>query len=239
MSSIIVGHRGVAGTHPENTKVSIEQAANLGLKWVEVDIQVTLDDQLVVCHDHTLERCSDGKGRVDEHTLAELRLLDFGRWKSEQFTGEKILTLTELLSLVEAHDLSVNLEIKVDSKHQAPYVVDLLHTELIRSTLDTDRILLSSFSHQVVAEMAHHLPRYRVGVITEQLTQADLMLINEIKAFSCHMNYEHVDQNDLDTLKEANIQTWCYTVNDPSQFKFLSTVDAIFTDFPDRFGAKN
>ena len=239
MSSIIVGHRGVAGTHPENTKVSIEQAANLGLKWVEVDIQVTLDDQLVVCHDHTLERCSDGKGRVDEHTLAELRLLDFGRWKSEQFTGEKILTLTELLSLVEAHDLSVNLEIKVDSKHQAPHVVDLLHTELLRSTLDTDRILLSSFSHQVVAEMAHHLPRYRVGVITEQLTQADLMLINEVKAFSCHMNYENVNQDDLDTLAEAKVQTWCYTVNDPSQFKFLSTVDAIFTDFPDRFGAKN
>ena len=239
MSSIIVGHRGVAGTHPENTKVSIEQAANLGLKWVEVDIQVTLDDQLVVCHDHTLERCSDGKGRVDEHTLAELRLLDFGSWKSEQFTGEKILTLTELLSLVEVHDLSVNLEIKVDSKHQAPHVVDLLHTELIRSTLDTDRILLSSFSHQVVAEMAHHLPRYRVGVITEQLTQADLMLINEVKAFSCHMNYEHVDQNDLDTLKQANIQTWCYTVNDPSQFKFLSRVDAVFTDFPNQFGSIN
>ncbi|PMH23719.1 glycerophosphoryl diester phosphodiesterase [Vibrio lentus] len=239
MSSIIVGHRGVAGTHPENTKVSIEQAANLGLKWVEVDIQVTLDDQLVVCHDHTLERFSDGKGRVDEHTLAELRLLDFGRWKSEQFTGEKILTLTELLSLVEAHDLSVNLEIKVDSKHQAPHVVDLLHTELIRSTLDTDRILLSSFSHQVVAEMAHHLPRYRVGVITEQLTQADLMLIDEVKAFSCHMNYEHVDQNDLDTLKQANIQTWCYTVNDPSQFKFLSKVDAVFTDFPNQFSSIN
>ena len=87
--------------------------------------------------------------------------------------------------------------------------------------------------------MAHHLPRYRVGVITEQLTQADLMLINEIKAFSCHMNYEHVDQNDLDTLKQANIQTWCYTVNDPSQFKFLSKVDAVFTDFPNQFSSIN
>ncbi|MFA0621332.1 glycerophosphodiester phosphodiesterase family protein, partial [Vibrio sp. 10N.222.49.A4] len=101
MSSIIVGHRGVAGTHPENTKASIEQAAKLGLKWIEVDIQPTQDDQLVVCHDHTLERCSDGKGRVDEHTLAELRQLDFGSWKSEQFVGEKILTLKELLALVE------------------------------------------------------------------------------------------------------------------------------------------
>ncbi|MEZ8241593.1 glycerophosphoryl diester phosphodiesterase [Vibrio sp. 10N.222.47.A9] len=239
MSSIIVGHRGVAGTHPENTKASIEQAAKLGLKWIEVDIQPTQDDQLVVCHDHTLERCSDGKGRVDEHTLAELRQLDFGRWKSEQFAGEKILTLEELLTLVEQHDLSVNLEIKVDSRHQAPYVVDLLHDELIRSNLDTDKVLLSSFSHKVVAEMAHHLPRYRVGVITEQLTQDDLMLINEVKAFSCHMNYEHVDQSDLDTLNEANIQAWCYTVNDPSRFKFLSKVDAVFTDFPNQFNPIN
>lgn len=239
MSSIIVGHRGVAGTHPENTKASIEQAAKLGLKWIEVDIQPTQDDQLVVCHDHTLERCSDGKGRVDEHTLAELRQLDFGRWKSEQFAGEKILTLEELLALVEQHDLSVNLEIKVDSRHQAPYVVDLLHDELIRSNLDTDKVLLSSFSHKVVAEMARHLLRYRVGVITEQLTQDDLMLINEVKAFSCHMNYEHVDQNDLDTLKEANIQAWCYTVNDPSRFKFLSKVDAVFTDLPNQFNPIN
>lgn len=239
MSSIIVGHRGVAGTHPENTKASIEQAAKLGLKWIEVDIQPTQDDQLVVCHDHTLERCSDGKGRVDEHTLAELRQLDFGSWKSEQFAGEKILTLEELLTLVEQHDLSVNLEIKVDSRHQAPYVVDLLHDELIRSNLDTDKVLLSSFSHKVVAEMARHLPRYRVGVITEQLTQDDLMLINEVKAFSCHMNYEHVDQSDLDTLNEANIQAWCYTVNDPSQFKFLSKVDAVFTDFPNQFSSIN
>ncbi|MFI3274785.1 glycerophosphodiester phosphodiesterase family protein [Vibrio sp.] len=235
MSSIIVGHRGVAGTHPENTKASIEQAAKLGLKWIEVDIQPTQDDQLVVCHDHTLERCSDGKGRVDEHTLAELRQLDFGSWKSEQFAGEKILTLEELLALVEQYDLSVNLEIKVDSRHQAPHVVDLLHSELIRSNLDTDRVLLSSFSHQVVAEMAHHLPRYRVGVITEQLTQDDLLLIDEVKAFSCHMNYEHVIQSDLDTLSEANIQTWCYTVNDPSRFEFLSNVDAVFTDFPNKF----
>ncbi|MCW1890488.1 glycerophosphodiester phosphodiesterase family protein [Vibrio chagasii] len=69
MSSIIVGHRGVKGTHPENTKVSIEQAAKLGLKWIEVDIQQTQDDELVVCHDHTRAARRDGKGRVDEHTF--------------------------------------------------------------------------------------------------------------------------------------------------------------------------
>ena len=74
----IIGHRGVAGHHPENTKVSIEAAAKLGLEWVEVDVQPTKDNILVICHDHTIDRCSNGSGRIDEQTLAELRQFDFG-----------------------------------------------------------------------------------------------------------------------------------------------------------------
>lgn len=68
MPSIIVGHRGVAGTYPENTRVSVQAAINLGLSWVEVDVQPTKDNVLVVCHDHTIDRCSNGKGRIDEYT---------------------------------------------------------------------------------------------------------------------------------------------------------------------------
>ncbi|MCV5942927.1 glycerophosphodiester phosphodiesterase family protein, partial [Escherichia coli] len=76
-----------------------QAAIDLGLKWVEVDVQPTKDNVLVVCHDHTLNRCSNGKGRVDAHTLKELRQLDFGGWFSEDFAGETIMTLEELLSL--------------------------------------------------------------------------------------------------------------------------------------------
>lgn len=97
MPSIIVGHRGVAGTYPENTRVSVQAAINLGLSWVEVDVQPTKDNVLVVCHDHTIDRCSNGKGRIDEYTLAELKQLDFGAWFDPRFTGESIMTLEELL----------------------------------------------------------------------------------------------------------------------------------------------
>ncbi len=67
----IVGHRGIAGHYPENTRVSIEAAIELGLNWIEVDIQPSKDDVLVVCHDHTVDRCSNGEGRVDALTLSE------------------------------------------------------------------------------------------------------------------------------------------------------------------------
>ncbi|MDF5393565.1 glycerophosphodiester phosphodiesterase family protein, partial [Vibrio parahaemolyticus] len=99
METLLIGHRGVAGSYPENTKISIQAAIDLGLKWVEVDIQPTKDNVLVVCHDHTVNRCSNGQGRVDELTLEELKALDFGSWFSTDFSGEKILTLDELLTL--------------------------------------------------------------------------------------------------------------------------------------------
>lgn len=235
MPPMIVGHRGVAGTHPENTKASIEQAAKLGLKWIEVDIQPTLDNQLVVCHDHTLERCSDGTGRVDEHTLAELRQFDFGVWKSKEFEDEKILTLSELLSLVEQHDLSVNLEIKVDTRHQPEHIVELLHCELIRCSMDTDRILLSSFSHDVVEEASKRLNQYRIGLITEKLEPQDHETLDVIDAFSCHLNYANLTQEDIGYLRHSEREIWCYTVNQSTDFAYLEQVDAIFTDYPTRF----
>ena len=235
MPPMIVGHRGVAGTHPENTKASIEQAAKLGLTWIEVDIQPTLDNQLVVCHDHTLERCSDGVGRVDEHTLAELKQFDFGSWKAEEFEDEKVLTLSELLALVEQLELSVNLEIKVDTRHQPEHVVELVHSELIRCSMDTDRILLSSFSHEVVKEASKRVSQYRIGLITEKLEPQDQETLEVIDAFSCHINYANLTQDDISYLRQTGREIWCYTVNQSTDFDYLNKVDAIFTDFPTRF----
>lgn len=235
MSPIIVGHRGVAGTHPENTGASVKQAAALGLQWIEIDIQITQDNQLVVCHDHTLERCSDGSGRVDNLTLAELRRLDFGTWKSEDFAGEGILTLSELLALTDELSLNVNIEIKVDSKHQPEHVVGLLKSELTRLNVDTDKVILSSFSHSVMEHLAKHLGKYRLGVITDQLTQEDLTLLTSIDAYSCHINHQALSESGLTTLRKLEVEVWCYTVNKPEEFPLLNQVNAIFTDYPSRF----
>lgn len=234
MSPIIVGHRGVAGTHPENTRSSIEHAVSLGLNWVEVDVQPTKDNVLVICHDHTLERCSNGQGRVDEHTLAELKQIDFGSWMADEFSGEPIITLQELLDLALERNLNLNLEVKVDS-HDAAHVVTLLSDELSRSPIQQNQILISSFSHQVVEQLATKLPEYRIGLISEQLSEEDFQLLTQVNAFSCHLNYAHLSQNDLDKLAKSNFQTWCYTVNQPDQFKYLDQVNAVFTDYPSRF----
>lgn len=234
MSPIIVGHRGVAGTHPENTRSSIEQAIALGLTWVEVDVQPTKDNILVVCHDHTLERCSNGEGRVDSHTLAELKALDFGSWKKPDFNGEPIMTLHELLDLAKETKLNLNLEVKVD-KHDTQHVVTLLKEALSTSQISKDQILLSSFSHQVVTAISQELPDYRLGLISEKLSEQELQLLHTVNAFSCHLNHENTTDGDIDNLIKSGHQVWCYTVNEPSEFLLLNKVNAVFTDYPTRF----
>lgn len=234
MTAMIVGHRGVAGHYPENTKVSILAAIELGLKWVEVDVQPTKDNILVVCHDHTINRCSNGKGRVDSYTLAELEQFDFGGWFDSKFAGEPILTLEALLKLAAAHDIGLNIEVKVD-RHDVTQVATQLKAQLDTSPLEQDKVILSSFSHDIMRQLHQHCPGYKLGVLSERLRKKDWLLLEEIEAFSCHLNHRWTTKRQVARLQSAGYQVWCYTVNNPTHLKHIAMVDAVFSDYPSRF----
>ncbi|MDW6004066.1 glycerophosphodiester phosphodiesterase family protein [Vibrio mangrovi] len=233
MSPLIVGHRGVAGSYPENTQASIMAAIQLGLRWVEVDIQPTQDQELVVCHDHKIDRCSNGSGRVDHHTLQQLQQFDFGSWFSPEFAGEKIMTLQQLLQLAKTSGLHVNLEVKLDHHAVGP-VITRLKKELQENEISPDAILLSSFHHDVMREMSQQLPGFRLGVLTERVNRKIMRLIDETSAFSCHVNARWLTKRQIKKLREKEVEIWCYTVNNP-RFRWMSEVDAIFSDVPERF----
>lgn len=234
MTPLIVGHRGVAGTHPENTMASIQQAITLGLDWVEVDVQPTKDGVLVVCHDHTIDRCSNGKGRVDAYTLAELQAFDFGSWFTDDFVDESILTLQALLEVAAKSNLGLNLEIKVDH-HDSEAIVKQLKSQLDSSSITNDKLILSSFSHDIMRVLHQHCSDYRLGVISERLNDNVRSLLLEISAFSCHLNYFWLRESHVQELHRNDYQVWCFTVNTPESFPLLQSVDAIFSDFPSLF----
>lgn len=231
---IVVGHRGVAGHFPENSKASILAAIELGLEWVEVDIQPTFDNVLVVCHDHTVDRCSNGSGRIDELTLKQLKELDFGRWFDTEFTGQSIMTMEELLQLAQENNLKLNLEVKID-RHDAQAVCELVKQTLDKAEINKDNILLSSFSADVIRHLHQLLPDYRLGVLSERLTGKVKALLREVDAFSCNLNHLWTNKKHVATLQAEGYQVWCYTVNNPRRLKHLSNLDAIFSDFPARF----
>ncbi|MGL1094741.1 glycerophosphoryl diester phosphodiesterase [Vibrio vulnificus] len=234
MPPMIVGHRGVAGSYPENTRVSVQAAIDLGLSWVEIDVQPTKDNVLVVCHDHTIDRCSNGKGRVDAYSLKELQAFDFGGWFDEAFAGEPIMTLESLLNLAAEYDLGLNIEVKVDNHDVAEVALNLKNL-LDKSPLTADKILLSSFSHDIILQLHQHCPGYKLGVLSERLSQRDQQVLKEVNAFSCNLNYRWITEKHIRDLKTGGYQIWCYTVNQADKFRYLDKVDAIFSDYPERF----
>ncbi len=113
----VVAHRGAAARAPENTRPSITHAIEAGVEWAELDVRRTRDGHHVLFHDRTLDAKTNGKGRLEDHTLAELKELDAGSWFAPRFAGEKLLTLAEALRLTKGK-INLNLDLKAVNHRQ-------------------------------------------------------------------------------------------------------------------------
>ncbi len=112
----IFAHRGSKGTHPENTLASFKEAVRVGSDGIELDVHLTKDGQLVVIHDETVDRTTNGTGEIRNLTLAEIKAMDAGSWFKNDFAGEKIPTLDEVLHLLK--ELSFHRSIKYRVKNR-------------------------------------------------------------------------------------------------------------------------
>jgi glycerophosphoryl diester phosphodiesterase len=96
----ICAHRGANKTHPENTLTAFKEAIRLGANMIEFDVQLTKDNKLIIMHDETVDRTTNGSGKVSQLTFEDIRKLDAGSWKSDKFAGEKVPTLQEVLQMM-------------------------------------------------------------------------------------------------------------------------------------------
>jgi len=125
----LCAHRGAMNTHPENTLAAFREAVRLGAHMIELDVYLTKDRKLVVIHDATVDRTTDGTGKVSELTLAEIRRLDAGAWKGPLFEGERVPTLREALDV-----MPVNVWLNVHLKGGAE-----LGRAVAEAIMETDR----------------------------------------------------------------------------------------------------
>ncbi len=219
----IIGHRGAMGHAPENTLGSIRKALELGASGVEIDIRQAGGD-LIVFHDETLARSTDGSGLIGDFALRELQQFDAGN-------GEHIPTLDEALDVALGYeDPFVNLELK--SGVSGNLVRDALksHTEAI------DRILVSSYHDKLLAEVAES------GVRLGCLFRGDgwnnaRNAAHELDAFSIHPHHEVVTTDIASECKDHGWRVFPFTINDRATAERLAAMgaDGIFTDYPDRF----
>ena len=179
-SPLRIGHRGCADQYPENTIAAIEQSAP-HLDGFEIDVRPCGSGELVVFHDETLERVTDGTGRVDETTLEELRELDV------LGSGERIPTLGELLSAVPA-GLAVNVELKATG-----ITADVL--EVCRDA-DVD-VLYSSFFERAIREIRKADGTAPIGVLCHESIDDRLALAEELEAVAFHPSVELALETDV------------------------------------------
>lgn len=221
---ITIGHRGAMGHAPENTLASFQKAIELGVDWVELDVYA-VDGELVVIHDETLERTTNGRGKITDYTLTELRQLDAG-------DGQKIPLLGEVFDLVEGR-VGINVELKGPAT-AAPAVAFL--QEKIKGGWPTDKLLLSSFDHNQLLQ---------AQLLDAAIARAPLyygrppdfsFAVDVLQAVAVNPFVQDVTPEMVNEAHQHGLMVWVYTVNEPSDIVRMRQfgVDGIFTNYPDR-----
>lgn len=221
----VIAHRGASGEYPENTLMACRQAIVQQTDAIEIDV-FAVENQLVVIHDHHLERTTNGQGNLYQHTLESLQQLDSG-------LGEHIPTLWQVLQLVQ-HQCKLNIELKGHNT-----VAPLLHTlEKAEQQLrfNTQDLLISSFNHHLLYDIYQHRPDLKLGALTASIPLDYAHFATELNAYSVHCAVDFVNAAMVQNAKQRGLKVFVYTVDKPDDIHTMLQlgVDGIFTNYPAR-----
>jgi glycerophosphoryl diester phosphodiesterase len=233
---MIIAHRGFSGKAPENTMAAFKKAVDLGSDALEFDVRFSRDGQLVVFHDDVLERTTNGKGRVADLTLRELRHLDAGYWFHSAFAGESIPTLKDVLELTRKRIL-LNIELKKGDHGQYSMLdlADRTLQEVVRAGME-QQVLFSSFDLDAVQRILEKDPRIQVALITRDPWNSPFDAMRGKHFQVLNSRKSALNENNLSAARQQGIRVNVWTLNtDDEMEKFISMgVDGIITDYPDR-----
>jgi glycerophosphoryl diester phosphodiesterase len=221
---LCIGHRGAMGHEPENTLLSIKKAMSLGADWVEIDVY-NVENNLVVIHDRSLSRTTNGNGYTEEQTFAYLRSLDAGK-------GEQIPTLQEVFDTVNRQAV-INIELK--GFNTAKLVVDLIQQYIQRGWL-YENFLVSSFNHYELKQVKDNCPQINIGTLIYGLPFGYLEIAKKLKAIAIIPALDFVSEELIISAHQQGLQVFVYTVNEPDDLSRMRElqVDGVFTNYPER-----
>lgn len=231
----LIGHRGTAGLRPENTYCSFRHAADLGLNWVEFDVQLSKDDKWVVMHDDTIDRTTNHKGKIADYTLSQLTTFEAGLWFKPPYPNEPIPSLIDTLLLCRTFGLQANIEIK--GSNAAPQKYADLMVQFLKENFAGDYVppMISSFDLDCIVALRNKLPEHPIGYLVDYYTPHTIPICQANNFNSINCDVTKFNMNDLRSSTEAGIPVLLYTINDPATAKLWldAGVVAVFTDRPD------
>ncbi len=230
---LVWAHRGASGYAPENTLAAFEKAVELGADGVELDIQLTKDDEIVVIHDEKIDRTSDGKGWVKDYTLEELRDFNYNRTKPE-YEHADIPTMREVFELLKPTGLFINIEIKT-----GVFFYDKIEEKILALTKEMgmeDRVCYSSFNHYTVKRIHELKPDAEVGFLyadgpIDMPSYGEKYGVNALHPALYNLQYDGF----IKECKEKGLKLNVWTVNEKEHMQLCCKygVNAIITNYPD------
>jgi glycerophosphoryl diester phosphodiesterase len=229
----VIGHRGAALAAPENTLESFREAAHQGATWVEFDVSLTADGQVLVMHDDDLDRTTTGKGPSHLQTMAELKKLDAGSWFGARFTGVRLPTLGETVALLTELDLMCNVEIKGSERNAE--TAKTVMTELRRTwPAGKPKPMISSFALDALRGAQAEAPEFPRGLLIGGRPIDWLAQARGVAAASVNIDNDHATLPWIGEIKQAGYGVLVWTVNAPERAARLIEwgADGVFTDAP-------
>jgi glycerophosphoryl diester phosphodiesterase len=233
---MVIAHRGFSGDAPENTLAAFKKAIEVGSDMMEMDVHFSKDGQVVVIHDDHLERTTNGRGKVADHTLQELKKLDAGSWFGSPFSGEQIPTLQEVLELAKGNIL-VNIEIK--NEYLGPYTIsDLADRTLqeVQRKRMVKQVIFSSFDPSPLERVKERNFHARVALLYHNPWNIPQEITGD-KPFSIlNLRRSFLTKDKIAKIHEQGMKVNTYTVNSQKEMEqFIRwKIDGIFTNHPDR-----
>jgi glycerophosphoryl diester phosphodiesterase len=228
-----IAHRGASGITPENTRVAFVKALDLGADMIEFDVQLTRDEVAIVFHDETLDRTTNGSGRVAQTDFSVISGLDAGSWFGASFADHEVPTLEEVLGLLSDRT-GLNIELKPDTRVER--LVRRVVTAVARFEC-FEAVIFSSFEAAALRSLRKLVPDARIGVLCQrgELPGA-LALADELGAVALHPAVTMVDTDLVREAHARDLSVYPWTVNEPGEIALMRAlgVDGMFTDYPDR-----
>jgi glycerophosphoryl diester phosphodiesterase len=212
----------------------LRKAKELDCRWVEFDVRLTADRQLILLHDERLERTTDGRGKAISLPLAAIRSCDAGRRFGARFRGEPVPTLAEALAVLGELGIGANIEIKAarGREDETGTLVAAMLTRLWPHQLPEP--LISSFDQRVLASVRAHAPRIARGMLVRTVPKDWRVIAQSLACSTIHTDHRYLSAALVADIHAAGYPVLAYTVNDPLRAHMLIGwgVTSVFSDVP-------
>ena len=223
---LIIGHRGAMGHETENTLPSIQKAIDLGVDMIEIDVFKIKSGEIVVFHDDTVDRLTNGPGSIEEYNILELKKLIVNG-------GHQIPMLQDVLKLID-NKVALNIELKgAGTADRVNFIMDYY---INKKNWSPENFIISSFNWDELKEMRRLNPDVAIAVLTEENPIDAIPIAKELKAVAINPYFKKLDLEVANQLHDAGFKIYTWTVNEPEDIDAMKkiAVDGIITNFPER-----